>query len=104
MLTLVRALSTSLAVYAHNLFWAHMIVHLLMIMVVPVLLAWAQPIRLAHTDGEPRVRAAIDQVLVSRAFQVTTAPPLTRPLWLLDKLQRYAHRPTGRLAHIRRPT
>ena len=35
MLTLVLALSSSLAVYAHNLFWAHMIVHLLMIMVVP---------------------------------------------------------------------
>jgi putative copper resistance protein D len=54
MLTLVLALSSSLAVYAHNLFWAHMIVHLLMIMVVPVLLVWAQPIRLAHTAGEPR--------------------------------------------------
>ena len=53
MLTVVLALSSSLAVYAHNLFWAHMIVHLLMIMVVPVLLVWAQPIRLAHTAGEP---------------------------------------------------
>ncbi|HEX6472786.1 MAG TPA: cytochrome c oxidase assembly protein [Streptosporangiaceae bacterium] len=44
---LAITLNSSIAVYAHPLFWVHMIEHLLLIMVVPVLLIAGQPLRLA---------------------------------------------------------
>lgn len=55
---LVIALDGPLAVYGDVLFWVHMVQHLALIMVVPVLVVWAQPIRLvrrARTDplGDP---------------------------------------------------
>lgn len=44
----VVALDGPIAVYGDVLFWVHMLQHLALIMLVPVLLAWAQPIRLAR--------------------------------------------------------
>src|SRR5215831_16305871 len=45
-LVLLVSVHSSIEVYGHTLLWVHMIQHLLMIMVVPVLLVWGQPIRL----------------------------------------------------------
>jgi putative membrane protein len=44
---LVVSMHSSIEVYGHTLLWVHMIQHLLLIMVVPVLLVWGHPIRLA---------------------------------------------------------
>jgi putative membrane protein len=43
---LLVSVHSSIEVYGHALLWVHMIQHLLLIMVVPVLLIWGQPIRL----------------------------------------------------------
>ena len=53
MVVLVVALNSSMAVYAHSLFWVHMLVHLILIMVAPVLLVWAQPVRLVRDARRP---------------------------------------------------
>src|ERR1700730_6399838 len=43
-------LQSSIDVYGHELFWMHMIEHLLLIMCVPVLFVLGQPIRLLTTE------------------------------------------------------
>ncbi|MGH3770562.1 MAG: cytochrome c oxidase assembly protein [Pseudonocardiaceae bacterium] len=43
---LLVSVHSGIEVYGHALLWVHMIQHLLLIMVVPVLLIWGQPIRL----------------------------------------------------------
>ena len=43
---LLVSVHSSIEVYGHALLWVHMIQHLLLIMVVPVLLIWGQPVRL----------------------------------------------------------
>jgi putative copper resistance protein D len=65
---LAVTLQSSIDGYGQALFWMHMIEHLLLIMVVPVLLILGQPIRLACA-GEDRVatrtRAALQRALLS---------------------------------------
>ena len=43
---LLVSVHSGIEVYGHALLWVHMIQHLLLIMVVPVLLIWGQPLRL----------------------------------------------------------
>lgn len=81
MAALVVALNSSMARYGDNLFWVHMLVHLMLIMVVPVLVVWAQPIRLARDASGPRARAVIDTVITSRPARVLTSPAFTIPLY-----------------------
>lgn len=57
---------SAIDVYGMELFWLHMIEHLLLIMVVPVLLILGQPLRLAG--------AALDGVLRSRVVSFLTFP------------------------------
>lgn len=45
---LLVSVHSSIEVYGRALLWVHMIQHLLLIMVVPVLLIWGQPIRLVR--------------------------------------------------------
>ncbi|GAA1297739.1 cytochrome c oxidase assembly protein [Pseudonocardia xinjiangensis] len=71
---LVVALDGPVAVFADVLFWVHMVQHLLLIMVVPVLLVWAQPWRLVHDAGGARARSVVDRVVGSRAARWGTAP------------------------------
>ncbi len=54
---LLVSVHSSIEVYGHALLWVHMIQHLLLIMVVPVLLIWGQPIRLGWRRA-PRGRLA----------------------------------------------
>jgi putative membrane protein len=74
--TLVVALDGPVAAYADVLFWVHMVQHLMLIMVVPVLLVWAQPWRLIHTAGGARARTALDRAVGSRVARWVTAPLL----------------------------
>jgi len=78
---LVLVANSALAVYGHQLFWVHMIVHLLLITVVPALMVWAQPIRLLHDAGGPSVGARIDGLRRGRAFRTLVSPRLTVPLY-----------------------
>jgi putative membrane protein len=58
-----------------------MIVHLILIMVVPALAVWAQPIRLLHDAGGHRTRAAIDCARRHRSCRALISPRLTVPLY-----------------------
>lgn len=78
---LVLSVNSALAVYSHHLFWMHMIVHLLLITVVPALLVWAQPIRLVHEAGGPRIRDRVDALRGGRMFRALISPRLTIPLY-----------------------
>lgn len=81
MVLLVISLNSSLAAFSHHLFWAHMIVHLLMIMLVPLFLVLAQPIRLASMavggSGEDRV----ERFMNSAVIRWLTSPVFTVPLY-----------------------
>lgn len=48
MATVVMAVNSPVGVYGEILFWVHMVQHLMLIMVAPVLLVWAQPLRLTR--------------------------------------------------------
>ncbi|NMI01997.1 cytochrome c oxidase assembly protein [Pseudonocardia acidicola] len=74
---LVIALDSAVAVYGDVLFWVHMIQHLLLIMVVPVLVIWAQPIRLLRTVSGPRGQTRLERAVASRVVRVLTFPPIT---------------------------
>ncbi|AZG46380.1 cytochrome c oxidase assembly protein [Gordonia insulae] len=77
----VVALNSGLATFAHHLFWAHMVVHLVMITVIPVFLVFAQPIRLATVALDRRGARRVERFMDSRAIRFVTAPYLTVPLY-----------------------
>ncbi|ODU29637.1 MAG: hypothetical protein ABT15_29365 [Pseudonocardia sp. SCN 73-27] len=69
-------LNGPIAVYGDALFWVHMIAHLSLIMVIPVLMVWAMPLTLlrsARWGGARRLERTLD----SRAVRLVTFPPLT---------------------------
>jgi putative copper resistance protein D len=53
MLALVVAVDGPVGRWADALFWVHMVQHLLLIMVVPVLVVWARPLRLIRAARRP---------------------------------------------------
>jgi putative copper resistance protein D len=70
---LAVTLQGSIDAYGHELFWMHMIEHLLLIMVVPVLVILGQPIRLAAA-GTDRVATRTMAALRTRVVSVLTFP------------------------------
>lgn len=70
---LAVTLQSSVDAYGQVLFWMHMIEHLLLIMVVPVLLVLGRPIRLA-TTGEDRVATRTRATLRSKPVSWITFP------------------------------
>ncbi|HEX4705619.1 MAG TPA: cytochrome c oxidase assembly protein, partial [Pseudonocardiaceae bacterium] len=70
---LAVTLQGSIDAYGHELFWMHMIEHLLLIMVVPVLVILGQPIRLAAA-GTDRVATRTTAALRTRVVSVLTFP------------------------------
>lgn len=70
---LAITLQSAIDGYSHELFWLHMIEHLLLIMVVPVLLILGQPIRLAHT-GDDLVARRTAAALRGRVVSFLTFP------------------------------
>jgi putative membrane protein len=73
MFALVVALNSAVAGYSDTLFWVHMVQHLLLIMIAPILLVWAQPVRLLQT-ASPAVGARLDRLLEVRVVRWATAP------------------------------
>ncbi|WP_067586264.1 cytochrome c oxidase assembly protein [Nocardia terpenica] len=78
---LVVTLDSALARYAHHLFTAHMVVHLMMIMVVPALLVWAQPIRLGYDAMGARARSVVDRVRTRTPVRFLVSAWFTVPLY-----------------------
>jgi putative copper resistance protein D len=73
LVVLALTLQSFVDVYGHQLFWLHMIEHLTLIMVVPVLLVLGQPIRLACAgDDGPAIRTRA--ALRSRTVAALTFP------------------------------
>lgn len=81
MTCLVIALNSPLATYAHALFWAHMIVHLLLITVAPAFLVAAQPIRLLRSTTVGGARQRVYRSVTSRPFRMVTRPAVTVPVY-----------------------
>ncbi|GAA1078124.1 MULTISPECIES: cytochrome c oxidase assembly protein [Tsukamurella] len=81
MALLVFAVNSVMAELAKHLFWAHMLVHLVLITVIPMFLVLAEPIRLLATatgeTGNRRVRA----VLGNRVVRLITSPVVGLPLY-----------------------
>lgn len=81
MALLVLAVNSVMAELAKHLFWAHMVVHLVLITVVPMFLVLAEPIRLLATAtgeiGDRRVRA----FLGNRVVRLVTSPIVGLPLY-----------------------
>ena len=69
-MVLLISVHSSIEVYGHALLWVHMIQHLLLIMVVPVLLIWGQPTHLGWR-----------RALGSRLARWLTFPVLTLGLY-----------------------
>lgn len=76
----VIALNGPIAVYGDALLWVHMIAHLSLIMVAPVLAVWAKPLTLLRTAG-PGGPQRWDRILGSRAVRVVTFPPFALAIY-----------------------
>jgi putative copper resistance protein D len=74
MLTLALSLDGPVAVYGEVLFWVHMVQHLLLIMIAPMLLVWAQPLRLLDVRGGLRARRVARALLGSRVVRWVSSP------------------------------
>jgi len=71
---LLVAVSSSVAVYDMTLFWAHMIQHLLLIMLAPVLLIMGRPLALLVAASSDRGKRRIERILRSWPVTVLTSP------------------------------
>ena len=105
----VLATNSSIAVYDMSLFTAHMIGHLMLVMLAPALLMAGQPLNLllAASDGPNRRRA--ERILHGRVVSLLTAPPValasytvvivgTHLTGLMDQIMR--HTWAGQLEHL----
>ncbi|HEX2903150.1 MAG TPA: cytochrome c oxidase assembly protein [Jatrophihabitans sp.] len=103
------ATNSSIAVYDMSLFTAHMLGHLMLVMLAPALLMAGRPfnLMLAATSGERQAR--IRRVLLGRAVSLLTAPPValasytvvivgTHLTGLMDQIMRYTW--LGQLEHL----
>lgn len=81
MAAIVFSVNSVMGELSKHLFWAHMLVHLILITVVPLFLVLAQPIRLLATatgpDGDRRVRAFLGH----RVVRLCTSPVIGLPLY-----------------------
>jgi putative copper resistance protein D len=105
----VLATNSSIAVYDMSLFTAHMIGHLMLVMLAPALLMAGRPLNLllAATDGPTHRR--IERILLGRVVSLLTAPPValasytvvivgTHLTGLMDQIMR--HTWAGQLEHL----
>jgi putative membrane protein len=68
------ALLSGIDQYADELLSMHVLEHLLLILIAPVLLLWGAPVRLALSASTPAARRAIAGLLRSRTVHVLTRP------------------------------
>ena len=78
---MVLVSNSALAIYGRQLFWVHMVVHLLLIMVIPALAVWAQPVRLLRDVGSPRTAAVIERMEASVICRFLTSPWFAAPFY-----------------------
>lgn len=77
----VLATESSIGAYDETLFWVHMVQHLMLIMVAPVLLVLGRPVILAmHATRNP-VHRWLKLAVRSRAVSVLTWPPVALALY-----------------------
>ncbi|GGF14817.1 hypothetical protein GCM10007298_08670 [Williamsia phyllosphaerae] len=81
MVILVVALNSGVAMYSHHLFWVHMLVHLMLIMVIPLLLVVAQPIRLGLDTLGPTGAQRLRGFMTHRVTRFFTSPAFSVPLY-----------------------
>ena len=72
---LVLATESGVGAYSDTLFWDHMIQHLMLIMIAPVLLVAGQPLTLLLRASREPLRTRADRVLKSRVVSALTWPP-----------------------------
>ena len=84
MWTFIFATSSGLAKYDTTLLSVHMVQHMLLAMLVPLLLALGAPVTLALRTLPGKPRRTLLAVLHSRIAKVLTFPPLTLALYVLS--------------------
>jgi putative copper resistance protein D len=80
-LTVLVSVDGPVGVYAEVLFWVHMVQHLLLIMIAPMFLVWAQPVRLVGVAGGAGASARIDAVWANRMVRFIGSPLLGLALY-----------------------
>jgi cytochrome c oxidase assembly factor CtaG len=74
LLVVALALLSGIDEYADELLSMHIVEHLLLILIAPVLLLWGAPVRLTLSASTPAARRAIAGLLRSRTVHVLTRP------------------------------
>jgi cytochrome c oxidase assembly factor CtaG len=74
LLVLLLALTTGIDEYADELLSIHVVEHLLLILVAPVLILWGAPVRLALSSCPPAGRHALGSLLRGRWVRLLTRP------------------------------
>ncbi len=74
LLVLMTALLSGIDAYADELLSVHVVQHLLLILLAPMLLLWGAPVRLALSACSPAGRGALGAVLRRRWVKVLTRP------------------------------
>jgi cytochrome c oxidase assembly factor CtaG len=87
--TFVVATQSALAAYDTELFWAHMVQHMVLSMLTPVFLALGAPITLALRTLPARSRHRLLAVLHSRAAKVLTFPVVAGVLFVANPFALY---------------
>ena len=82
--TLIIATQSSLAAYDTTLLWVHMLQHMLLVMVAPLLMALGAPITLALRTLSGRPRAVLLRVLHSPVVGVLTFPLVAGLLYIVN--------------------
>lgn len=78
------ATASGMAAYDTTLLSVHMVQHMLLSMLVPLMLALGAPVTLALRTLPPRPRKVLLAVLHSRVAKVLTFPPLTFTLYVVS--------------------
>lgn len=74
LLVLITALLSGVDRYSDELLSVHVVQHLLLILLAPVLLLWGAPMRLALSASPPTARRAIGELLRQRWVRLVTRP------------------------------
>lgn len=74
LVVLALALMSGIDQYADELLSVHVIEHLLLILLAPMLLLWGAPVRLALSASTPAARRVLSVVLRSRPVRLLTRP------------------------------
>ena len=84
--------------YADYLLSVHMVEHMLLMMVAPVLIVWSAPVRLALAASRGRGRRAIAALLHHRAVGARDATGVRRDAAVHGHARDLSHRPVRAVA------